>query len=269
MIHPTACIHPSAEVEADVEIGPYCIVQEHAQVARGNVMIAHATVGAFTSLGQDNELHPGCVIGGPPQDKSHRGERTTLTVGSGNVFRETVTVSRGTVKGGGTTTVGDNNLFMAASHAGHDCRVGNEIVLSNAVLLAGHCDIGDRVVLGGAVACHHFVRIGRLAYLGGMTRCVHDVPPFCKAAGDPVRVRGLNVIGMQRAGLPEDQVERLEYIYRQMFRSGVPLKAALDRVEVPPGTLGAELLQHLKQWMQAPKGRYLEQFRTDQARSGQ
>ena len=134
-------------------------------------------------IGSDNQVHTGAVLGGPPQDKTFKGEPTTLTMGNGNVVREYVTVNRGTVKGGGKTIVGDRNLLMACSHIGHDCRIGNDIILANAVLIAGHVQIGDRCVLAGAVACHHFARIGRMAYIGGMSRVVHDVPALHEGGG--------------------------------------------------------------------------------------
>ncbi|MSR45617.1 MAG: acyl-ACP--UDP-N-acetylglucosamine O-acyltransferase [Planctomycetes bacterium] len=262
-VHPMALVEPGAEVAAGAVIGPFCHIHAGARVGERTRLLSHVVVGTCTTLGADNLVHPGAVLGGVPQDKTYRGEPTTLSIGNDNVLRECVTINRGTVKGGGKTAVGDRNLLMACSHVGHDCTIGDDIIIANAVLIAGHVHIGDRAVLAGAVACHHFARIGRMAYVGGMSRVVHDVPPFTKVAGERVRVRALNVVGLQRSGIAEAEIDDLKRVYHELFRKQAALAAAVAEVQVTPGTLAAELVQFVREWTGAPGGRYLEQFRTD------
>jgi len=262
-IHPLAVVEPGVELAEEVEVGPYCLVRAGARVGARTRLLSHVVLESLTSLGEENVVHPGCVLGGTPQDKTFRGEPTTLTIGDGNVFRECVTINRGTAKGGGATIVGDRNLFMACSHVGHDSQIGSDVIMANGVLIAGHVNIMDRAVLAGAAACHHFVRIGRLAYVGGMSRVVHDVPPFTKVSGDRVRVRALNVLGLQRAGVAEAEIEELRRVFNLLFRRQSALASTLASVEAPAGTCAAELLQFTREWAGAPSGRFLEQFRTD------
>ena len=262
-VHPSAVIDPGAELADGVVVGPFCHVQSGARIGARTRLLSHVSIGPCTTLGEDNLVHPGAVLGGVPQDKTYRGEPTTLTVGNGNVIRECVTLNRGTMKGGGRTVVGDRNLLMACSHVGHDCMLGNDLIIANAVLIAGHVHIGDRAVLAGAVACHHFARIGRMAYVGGMSRVVHDVPPYTKVAGERVRVRALNVVGLQRGGVSEAEIEELKRVYHELFRKQAALAAAVAQVTAPTGSLAAELAQFVREWVSAPGGRYLEQFRTD------
>ena len=257
-IHPLAIVEAGAELGAEVEVGPFCHVHPGARIGERTKLLSHVVVGSYTTLGTDNMVHPGAVIGGAPQDKTYRGEPTTLVVGNQNVIRESVTISRGTTKGGGRTVIGDRNMLMACSHIGHDCRIGNDIIMANAVLIAGHVEVGDRSVLAGAVACHHFARIGRMAYVGGMSRVVHDVPPFTKVAGERVRVRALNLVGLQRAGVPEPEIDELKR----------PMLSAASCVGSQVLTNGPRRCRQSRRCGQAsgppaPAGRYLGQFRTD------
>ncbi len=262
-IHPLAVVEAGAELGEDVVVGPFCHVHAGARIGARTRLLSNVVVCAHTTIGTDNVLHPGAVLGGTPQDKTYRGEPTTLSIGNGNVVRECVTINRGTLKGGGKTIVGDKNLLMACSHVGHDCVLGNELIIANAVLIAGHVHIGDRAVLAGAVACHHFARIGRMAYVGGMSRVVHDVPPFTKVAGERVRVRALNVVGLQRGGVPEAEIDELKQVYHQLFRKQAALAAAVAETKAAPGSMAAELIEFVREWTSAPAGRFLEQFRTD------
>jgi UDP-N-acetylglucosamine acyltransferase len=262
-VHPLAIVEPGAELGDDVEIGPFCHVHGGARIGDRTRLFSHVVVATYTTIGSDNQVHPGAVLGGPPQDKTYKGEPTTLTIGNSNVIRECVTINRGTVKGGGATVLGDRNMLMACSHVGHDCRIGNDIVMANAVLIAGHVHIGDRCVLAGAVACHHFARIGRMAYVGGMSRVVHDVPPFTKVAGERVRVRALNLVGLQRAGVKDHDIEELKRVYNLLFRRKSALSQVLATVDAKPGSFAAELVQFVREWTRAPAGRFLEQFRVD------
>ena len=262
-VHPQACVESGAELDEGVEIGPFCHVQASARIGARTRLVSNVHVGPHTRIGADNVVYAGAALGGPPQDKSWKGEPTTLTVGDGNVIRECVTMNRGTVKGGGATVVGNRNLFMACSHIGHDCAIGSEIVMANAVLIAGHVHIDDRAVLAGAVACHHFVRIGRMAYIGGMSRIVHDVPPYTKVSGEHMRVRALNLVGLQRGGIPVGEIEELKRVYAALFRRNSPLASVLATLEAPAGTHASHLVKFVREWSSAPSGRFLEQFRTD------
>ena len=262
-VHPLALVESGAEIGEGVEIGPFCHVQAGARIGERTRLLSHVVIGSHTTLGSDNLIHSGAVLGGPPQDKTWKGEPTLLKIGNGNIMRESVTVNRGTVKGGGETVVGDRNLLMACCHVGHDCRIGNDTIISNAVLIAGHVHIGDRAVLAGAVACHHFARIGRMVYVGGMSGVLHDVPPFTKAAGDRARVRALNLVGLHRAGVDEAEIEELKRVFNLLFRRKAAISQALPSIETKPGTPAAELVEFVREWTSSPAGRYLEQFRTD------
>lgn len=262
-VHPLALVEPGAELGEGVEVGPFCHVHAGARVGDRTRLLSHVVIGSHTTLGSDNLIHSSAVLGGPPQDKTFKGEPTLLTVGNGNIVREFVTVNRGTVKGGGATVVGDRNLLMACSHVGHDCKIGNDTIISNAVLIAGHVHIGDRAVLAGGVACHHFVRIGRMVYVGGMSGVLHDVPPFTKAAGDRARVRALNLVGLHRAGMVEAEIEELKRVFNLLFRRKAAISQVLPSIETKSGTPAGELVDFVRDWTSSAAGRYLEQFRTD------
>lgn len=231
-VHPTAVVDPQATLGPDVVIGPYAVVEGPVRLGAGCVLHAHAVVMGHTTLGPGNVVYPGAVIGATPQDLKHAGEPTRLEIGEGNHFREHVTVHPGTLKGGSLTRVGSHGLFMVGSHVAHDCMVGDRVVLANHVLLAGHIRVGDRAILNGAAACHHFTTVGRLAYVGGLTRVTQDIHPFTIVEGHPARVRGVNTVGMQRAGLPADAVERVERAVRSVFLAKrEPASEALARLE--------------------------------------
>lgn len=216
-IHPTAVVDPRAELGADVVVGPYAIVEGPVRLGPGCVLHAHAVVMGSTVMGSGNQVFPGAVIGAPPQDLKHAGELTRLEIGDGNAFREHVTVHPGTLKGGGLTRIGSRGLFMVGSHVAHDCHVGDHVVLANHVLLAGHIRVGDRAILNGAAACHHFTTVGRLAYVGGLTRITQDIHPFTVVEGHPARVRAVNKVGMQRAGISAAAIERVEEAVKRLF----------------------------------------------------
>ena len=231
-VHPTAVVDPRAVLAPDVRVGPYAVVDGPVTLGAGCVLHAHAVVMGQTTLGPGNHVFPGAVLGAPPQDLKFSGELTRLEVGEGNQFREHVTVHPGTKKGGGITRVGSHGLFMVGSHVAHDCQVGDHVVLANHVLLAGHIRVGDRAILNGAAACHHFTTIGRLAYVGGLTRITQDIHPFTIVEGHPARVRGANVVGMQRSGIPAASVERVrEAVFSVLISDRESAAEALARVE--------------------------------------
>jgi UDP-N-acetylglucosamine acyltransferase len=234
-IHSTAVVEPGAHVDPSCEIGPYAVVGPHVRLGARTVLAAHAVVTGHTTLGDDNRVFPHAVIGEIPQDLKYRGEPTTLVVGHRNTFRECVTVNLGTVQGGGVTTIGDGCLFMAYSHVGHDCRIGDGAIIANSVALAGHVTIEDHVHISGLAAAHQFCRIGRLSFVSGLTGVAMDVPPYCTVVGARAELAGLNAVGLQRAGMSEEQIGRVKQLYKIVFRSNLGLAEALAQVEAELG----------------------------------
>ena len=226
MIHPSAIVSSDAELAPGVEVGPFAVIEGDVVIGAGTRIEAHAMVRGGTRLGVDNVVHPFAVLGGAPQDRRHGGEVTRLEIGDGNVFREHVTVHRGTTHGGGVTTIGSHGLFMVGVHVAHDCHVGDAVILANATLLGGHVTLGARVVTGGGVALVPFVRVGERAFLAGGAMVERDVPPFLIAAGDRARVRALNKVGLRRSGVPEASIARLESAFVAIFRRGPRALAA-------------------------------------------
>jgi UDP-N-acetylglucosamine acyltransferase len=229
-IHSTAIVSPEAELDDGVSVGPYALVGREVRLGRGTSVGAHAQLQGPTTMGDGNRIFPFAVVGFDPQDLKYGGERTRLTVGSRNVFREFCTVHRGTAGGHGETTIGDENLFMAYSHVAHDCRIGSRSVLANYAGLAGHIDVGDWAFLGAYVGCHQFVRIGDHAYVGAFTVIRQDVLPYCKTEGADAKTYGINTIGLKRRGFTPERLEALEKAYRILIRSKLNTSQALDRI---------------------------------------
>jgi len=229
-IHPTAMVHPGAELSSEVEIGPYCYVGEHVRIEAGTRVGDHARVEGWTHIGEGCQLYPFAVVGAAPQDLKYRGEPTELSVGPRNVFREFCTIHRGTVPGGGRTLIGSDNVFMAYSHVAHDCRIGNHVILANAATLAGHIEIQDHAIIGGLVAIHQYVRVGAYAMVGGFSGIAQDVPPYTLASGSRAKLYGINVVGLKRHGFPKETIQALRRAYRILFRSSLVLQAAVEKV---------------------------------------
>ena len=262
-ISPHAVIDPSAEIAEDVEIGPFCVIGPDVVIETGCRLLNSVTCIGKTTIGRDNVFFPNSVIGTYPQDKKFKGAPTELTIGNGNVFREACTVHIGTEKGGGVTRVGNNNLFMVNSHIGHDAQIGSECVIANNVMIAGHVVVGDHVNMMGGVGIHHFVSIGDFAYLGGYARIHHDAPPFCKIDGAD-QVRGLNKVGMSRAGVSAEEIAAVESAYRKLFSRRKPFSIALAELESMNGQLNTHvkyLIEFLKRRDQGKHGRYQESLR--------
>ncbi len=236
MIHETAIVSPQAEVGAQVAIGPYAVVAADVVIGAGTTIGAHSVIDSHTSIGPECRIFPHAVVGEAPQSLKYAGEETYLQIGRGTIIREFTTVHRGTAEGGGVTEVGDHCLLMAYSHVAHDCRVGSGVVLANAATLAGHITIGDHATIGGLVAIHQFVRVGEYAFVGGKSAVVKDVPPYVIASGDRARLHGLNRVGLRRHGFSEKSLALLKQAYRIIFRIGLTLNEALERVraEVDP-----------------------------------
>ncbi|MBN2798117.1 MAG: acyl-ACP--UDP-N-acetylglucosamine O-acyltransferase [Deltaproteobacteria bacterium] len=228
-IHPTAIVDPSAAL-AEVEIGPYAIIGAGVTLHQGVRVEAHAVVLGPTEVGPRTVVGHHAVLGGAPQDHKHDGGPTRLLIGSDNVLREYVTAHRGSSAGTGLTRIGDRNTFMVGSHVAHDCAVGSGCTFANGVALAGHVVVEDQAVLGGMAGIHQFARVGRLAMIGAGAMCAQDVPPFLTAWGDRARLRGLNLVGMERAGLGE-AVPAVQAAVARLFARGRPTEVALAEVE--------------------------------------
>lgn len=215
-IHPTAIISPEATIGKNVEIGPFCVIEANVTLGDGCKLHSHVVIHGYSTIGADNEFFPFSAIGIKSQDLKYAGEPTALFIGDGNVFRENVTIHRGT-KEETPTRIGNDNLFLAYSHVAHDCILGNNIILSNNGTLAGHCVVEDHVIISGLSGCHQFCRIGQHSIVGGITKIVQDVPPFTIADGNPASIRGINKIGLERRGFSKEQVSGLRSVYKKLF----------------------------------------------------
>jgi UDP-N-acetylglucosamine acyltransferase len=220
-IHPTAVVHPKAHLHDDVEIGPYCVVGEHVAIGMGSRLLSHVIVDGWTEIGERNEVHPFASIGGPPQHLGYKGEPTKVIVGQDNTIREYVTINRGTVQGGGLTSIGSKNVLMAYVHMAHDCHIGDHVIMANAASLAGHITIGDHAIIGGLTGIHQYVRVGDYAMVGACCGISQDVPPFMFAAGGyRAHLYGLNSVGLQRHGFSNDRIALLKKAFDLIFRKG-------------------------------------------------
>jgi len=271
-IHPTAFVEPGAQLADDVVVGPMCHVGEHAVIGASTRLVSHAVVQGHTTIGQGNVIWPHSVIGGDPQDLDYQGEPTRLVIGDNNIIRESVTIHRGTIKGGSITTVGSNNYLMVGAHIAHDCKLGDRIIMANNVLLAGHIHIENNAVISGGVAIHHFTTIGCFAFVGGLSRVLHDVPPYMISDGRPSRVRCINRVGLNRGGFADAQINNLESAYKKIFRHGytssngpLPITERLTRLltEFPDDQHINHMVDNIRNAATGPHGRYLETFRKD------
>ncbi|MDX1963902.1 MAG: acyl-ACP--UDP-N-acetylglucosamine O-acyltransferase [Pirellulales bacterium] len=218
-IHPLAAVSPAARLAADVTIGPFAVVEDDVEIGPGCKIAAHAVIKTGTRMGANNEVCEQSVIGGHPQHLKKTDSLGLLRIGENNVFREFCTVHRA-LKPENATQIGDNNLFMACAHIAHDCRIGNQIVVANNVLFAGHVTVEDRAFISGAVGVHQFCRIGTLAMVGGHARVIQDIPPYTLVDGQTGDVCGLNLVGLRRGGYTTDQIAQLKAAYRVIYRRG-------------------------------------------------
>lgn len=230
-IHPSAVIDSTAEIGTDVRIGPYVIVGAEAKIGDGTYLESHSVIKDYTELGSNNHVHPHAVIGGEPQHTAYQGEKTYTRIGDNNVFRECVTIHRGTVQGEGETRIGSGCMFMAYAHTAHDCIIGDNVIMANAVQLAGHVQIGRNVIISGLSAVQQFIRIGEYAFLGGASGYKLDVPPFMLAHGVRGMLFGPNLIGLRRNGFDSASCKGLKKAYKTIFRSGLTKDKGLEQVE--------------------------------------
>jgi UDP-N-acetylglucosamine acyltransferase len=226
VIAQTAVVDPRAKLGRNVRIGHFCVIGPDVTIGDGTKIEDHVVISGVTSLGEDNHVFPGCVIGAHPQDTSYRDTPTRVEIGHGNTFREHSTVNRGTEKEEGVTRIGDNNFFMIGTHIAHDCRLGDRIVIANNGMLGGHVHVGNDVTIAGGVGIHHFASVGQLSFIGAMSRVLHDVPPYMIVDGQPARPRAANSVGLRRHDYSPDDIAVLTKAFKLLYRSRVGIENA-------------------------------------------
>ncbi len=248
LIHPTAVIGPEVELDPDVLVGPYSVIEGPVKIGAGTVVESHACLTGPLTMGSNNHVAHGAVLGKSPQHRGYKGEQTSLRIGDGNIIREHVTIHRGTPEGGGETWIGNHNMFMVGSHVGHDVWVGNGCTLVNGALVAGHVRLYDHCILSGHSAIQQRVRVGRLAMLGGLGSTTKDIPPFVLQQGYNC-VSGLNVVGLKRAGISHETIAALRGAYRILYKEGRSQTAAIAAIEADFGAFAEvmELLEFIKE----------------------
>ena len=219
MIHKTAIVDNKAKIFNDVKIGPYCVIGPEVEIGSNTVLHSHVNIVGNTKIGSNNHIYPFSSIGTPPQDLKYKGEKNYLIVGNNNKFREYVNINPGTEQGGGITKIGDNNLFMVYCHVAHDCKILNNIVLANNVQVGGHVIIENNAIIGGSCAIHQFSRIGEAAMVGGMTGVLSDVIPFGLSLGNRNNLMGLNLIGLRRSKVSNENIKKIQSAYGIIFKS--------------------------------------------------
>ena len=254
-IHPTAIVSPKAELAADVEVGPYVIIEGCARIGAGTRIHARAHIGDHTDLGRENEIHIGAIVGHLPQDRKYQGKPSFLKVGDRNIFRENAWVHRGSAEGS-STVIGNDNYFMGGAHVAHNCTIGNGNTIASNALLAGHLEIEDRAYVSGNVVVHQFCRIGRLSFVSGLSAVGKDVPPFVTVGGRPAAVVGLNKEGLKRANIPTPVREALKTAYKLLFRSEMDIAQALDVIAASATSQEERhLVEFIRKSRQGPKAR--------------
>ena len=229
-IHPSAIVHPHAEIEDNTVIGPFCIVGEGVRVKSGTKLISNIVVES-AEIGENCTVYPFTSIGLPPQDLKYKGEKTSVKIGNGNTIREYITIHRASVSGDRTTTIGDNNFLMAYVHIAHDCKIGNHVIMANVATLAGHVLVEDHAVIGGLSAIHQFARIGAYTMIGGFSGVGQDIPPYTIASGPRAKLFGPNTIGLKRHGFSDQTISEIKKAYKILFREKHTLKEAIKKVQ--------------------------------------
>ncbi len=231
MIHPTAIIDTKAQIDEQVTIGPYCVIEGPVKIGKGSKLDAHVYVSGPTTIGENNRFFPFSSIGAEPQDKKYAGEPTELIIGNGNTFRESVTINRGTIQDTGKTIIGDDNWVMANVHIAHDCRIGNHTILANAVALAGHVTVNDWAILGGYTLVHQFCAVGAHAFCGMGSVINQDVPNFVIVSGNIATARGVNTEGLKRRDFSDEQIRLVRKAYRKLYKANLGLQSALETLD--------------------------------------
>ena len=225
-IHATAVVDRGAELDAQVEVGPFAVIGAGVRIGAGTRIGAHCVIEGPTVIGRDNRVFSHAALGAAPQDKKYAGEPTRLEIGARNTIREFCTFNRGTAQGGGVTRIGDDNWVMAYVHVAHDCLVGNQTILANAATLAGHVHVGDWVLVGGLTGIHQFCKVGAHAMTGFQSHVAQDVPPFMMVAGNPLAVHGINAEGLRRRGFSRERIALVKQMHKLLYRNGLTLEAA-------------------------------------------
>jgi UDP-N-acetylglucosamine acyltransferase len=233
-IHASAIVDRAAELDHDVEVGPFSVIGAGVTIGSACRIGPHVVIQGPTTIGRSNTFHSFASIGGPPQDKKYRGEPTSLEIGDGNTFREGVTVNRGTAQGGGLTRIGRDNWVMAYVHIAHDCQVGDHTIFANTTNLAGHVEVGDWAILGGCTQVHQFCKIGAHAMTGAGTVVLHDIPPFVMASGNSASAHGINTEGLRRRGFGADRIQALRRAYKILYKTGLTLESAREEISAGP-----------------------------------
>ena len=248
MIHPTAIIDSKAELGQNVSVGPYAVIGEEVRIGSNTTIGSHVVIEPYVTIGKNCQVYQYAAIGAAPQSLKFKGEKTVVKINDNVIIREFVTIHRGTEFGGGITEINDGCFLMAYTHVAHDCIIGRNVVMSNNATLAGHIVIGDHATIGGLSAVHQFAKVGEYAFIGGKTGVPKDIPPYVIAAGERAKLRGLNIVGLKRHGFSKKTVTELKKAYRIVFRIGLTLNEAIERVnaEVDPIPEVANMLDFIK-----------------------
>ena len=228
-VHPTSIIHPKSRIDDSVEIGPFCIIGEDVEIKKGSKLLSHIVLKGPTSIGEENIFYQFSTIGEDTPDKKFKGEKTKLEIGNRNIFREGVTVHRGTVQDNSITSIGSDNLLMAYSHIAHDCVVGDGNVFANNAGIAGHVSVGNNITIGALTTIHQFCNIGDYSFIGMNTSINMDIPAYVKVAADPARVIGLNSVGMTRKNITSDSISLIKKAYKLVYRKGLKIEEAIKK----------------------------------------
>ena len=262
-IHPSAIVDPQARLAEGVVIGPYCLIGPDVTIGAGTRLESHCTVKGRVSLGRGNYLHPHVVIGGEPQDISCQNTDTAVEIGDHNIFREGVTVNRGTEKEIGLTSVGSHCYFMTGCHIGHDCSIGDHVIMANSCHLSGHVHVQHHATISGVVGVHHFCTVGSYSFVGGVSRVIQDVPPFMLAEGVPTRARCINAVGLKRNHFSSEQMRSLSVAHKLLYRSKVGLDQSRELLRANGQLLPVvnHLLNFVESQQQGRNGRGRERIR--------
>lgn len=248
-IHPTAIVSKSAVIGENVFIGPYCVVGDNVKIGDNTKLRSHVMVDGHTTIGKNNEFFQFCSIGAPPQDKTYKGEPTETIIGDNNLFREGCSVHRATVKEKHVTKIGDNNYFMTNIHIAHDCILGNNITLASGCMIAGHVHLGDFVQMGGQCGATPFITVGRGAFIGGASAIDRDIPHFCTAFGNRIKLKGINIVGLKRRGFSKEVISEVVDFYRIMESSALSPRAFVSHAENLSDYAGNEVIQEIAEFI--------------------
>lgn len=245
-IHQTAIVHPQAQLHPTVRVDPYAVIGAEVKIGANTSVGSHAIIDGCTEIGADNQIFPGAAIGLDPQDLKYQGANSLVKIGDRNKIREYVTINKATAEGE-ATVIGNDNLLMAYSHVGHNCKIENGVVIANSVAIAGHVTIESQAIISGVLGIHQFVHIGKMAMVGGMSRINRDVPPYMLVEGNPARVRSLNLVGLKRKGLSREEIGQLKKAFRMLYSQDLPMQQAVSQLHT---ISDSNYIQHLQHFLQ-------------------